>query len=85
MIERRKAGEPVAYITGRRAFWNVELYVGPGVLAPAAGLRGPDSSAIEHFEGAEGPRRILDLGTGPGTFVLPPAVDVWPELTGLGN
>jgi release factor glutamine methyltransferase len=34
MVERRKAGEPVAYITGRRAFWNIELHVGPGVLVP---------------------------------------------------
>ena len=30
MIERRLAGEPVAYITGKRAFWNIELLVGPG-------------------------------------------------------
>jgi len=35
MVERRKAGEPVAYITGRRAFWNIELHVGPGVLVPS--------------------------------------------------
>jgi release factor glutamine methyltransferase len=48
----------------------------------------PDSevliaSAIEHFEGTGGPRRILDLGTGPGTLLLA-AVDIWPEATGLG-
>ncbi|MEO7276494.1 MAG: peptide chain release factor N(5)-glutamine methyltransferase [Sphingomicrobium sp.] len=83
MVERRKAGEPIAYITGRRAFWNIELHVGPGVLVPR-----PDSevllvSAIEHFEATEGPRRILDLGTGPGTLLLA-ALDVWPEATGLG-
>jgi release factor glutamine methyltransferase len=83
MIERRKAGEPVAYITGRRAFWNVELHVGPGVLVPRPDSEVLISSAIEHFEGAEGPRRILDLGTGPGTLLLA-AVDVWPDSTGLG-
>ena len=41
------------------------------------------ASAIEHFEGADGPKRILDLGTGPGTLLLA-ALDVWPNATGLG-
>ncbi len=83
MVERRKAGEPVAYITGRRAFWNIELHVGPGVLVPRPDSEVLISSAIEHFEGTEGPKRILDLGTGPGTLLLA-ALDVWPNATGLG-
>jgi release factor glutamine methyltransferase len=83
MIERRKSGEPVAYITGRRAFWNIELHVGPGVLVPRPDSEVLISSAIEHFAGSEGPRRILDLGTGPGTLLLA-AVDIWPDATGLG-
>jgi release factor glutamine methyltransferase len=83
MVERRKAGEPVAYITGRRAFWNIELHVGPGVLVPRPDSEVLIASAIEHFEGSEGPRRILDLGTGPGTLLLA-ALDIWPRATGLG-
>lgn len=83
MIERRKAGEPVAYITGRRAFWNIEVHVGPGVLIPRPDSEVLISSAIEHFDGTDGPRRILDLGTGPGTLLLA-ALDVWPKATGLG-
>jgi release factor glutamine methyltransferase len=84
MIERRMQGEPVAYITGRRAFWNIELHVGPGVLVPRPDSEVLIASAIEHFEGSPGPKRILDLGTGPGTLVLA-ALDVWPEATGLGT
>lgn len=83
MVERRKAGEPVAYITGRRAFWNIELHVGPGVLVPRPDSEVLIASAIEHFEGCDGPKRILDLGTGPGTLILA-ALDVWPKATGLG-
>lgn len=83
MIERRKLGEPVAYITGRRAFWNVELHVGPGVLVPRPDSEVLISAAIEHFEGSDGPSRVLDLGTGPGTLLLA-ALDIWPKATGLG-
>ena len=84
MVERRKAGEPVAYITGRRAFWNIELHVGPGVLVPRPDSEVLIAAAIEHFEGTDGPQRVLDLGTGPGTLVLA-ALDVWPEANGLGT
>lgn len=83
MVERRKAGEPVAYITGRRAFWNIELHVGPGVLVPRPDSEVLIASAIEHFGGTAGPQRILDLGTGPGTLLLA-ALDVWSGATGLG-
>jgi release factor glutamine methyltransferase len=83
MVKRRLEGEPVAYITGRRAFWNIELHVGPGVLVPRPDSEVLIASAIEHFEGSAGPQRILDLGTGPGTLLLA-ALDIWPESTGLG-
>jgi release factor glutamine methyltransferase len=83
MLERRKAGEPVAYITGRRAFWNIELHLGPGVLVPRPDSEVLIASAIEHFQGTNGPARILDLGTGPGTLLLA-ALDMWPDSTGLG-
>ena len=84
MVERRAAGEPVAYITGRRAFWDIELHVGPGVLVPRPDSEVLIASAIDHFDGTDGPSRILDLGTGPGTLLLA-ALDVWPHATGLGT
>ena len=83
MIERRSAGEPVAYITGRRAFWNIDLHVGPGVLVPRPDSEVLIASALEHFDGTDGPKSILDLGTGPGTLLLA-ALDIWLQATGLG-
>jgi release factor glutamine methyltransferase len=83
MVRRRTSGEPVAYITGRRAFWNIDLHVGPGVLVPRPDSEVLIASAIEHFDGTSGPKRILDLGTGPGTLLLA-ALDIWTSATGLG-
>ena len=84
MVERRKAGEPIAYITGRRAFWDIELHVGPGVLIPRPDSEVLIAAALEHFNGVEPPSRILDLGTGPGTLLLA-ALDIWPNATGIGT
>lgn len=84
MVERRKAGEPIAYITGRRAFWNIDLHVGPGVLVPRPDSEVLIASALEHFgRPPGGPRRVLDLGTGPGTLMLA-ALDIWPDASGIG-
>lgn len=82
LLERRLAHEPVAYITSRRAFWTIELEVGPGALIPRPDSETLIEAALAYF-GTAGPKRILDLGTGPGTLLLA-ALDLWPEATGLG-
>ena len=82
LLRRREAGEPVAYITGRRAFWTIEVEVGPGALVPRPDSETLIEAAVEHF-GDAGPATILDLGTGPGSLLLA-ALDQWPKAKGLG-
>lgn len=83
LIDRRLAGEPIAYIIRRRSFWTIELEVGPGVLVPRPDSETLIAAAVTHFAGTPGPARILDLGTGPGTLLLA-ALHQWPQATGVG-
>lgn len=83
LLGRRLAGEPIAYITGRRAFWTIELEVAPGVLIPRPDSETLLQAAVHHFRTRPGPRHVLDLGTGPGTLLLA-ALDQWPRARGVG-
>ena len=83
LVERRASHEPVAYITGSRAFWTIELAVGPGVLVPRADSETLLEAAVDHFAGTAGPRSVLDLGTGSGALLLA-ALAEWPLATGIG-
>ncbi len=83
LVEHRAAHEPVAYITGTRAFWTIDLHVAPGVLIPRADSETLIEAAVDHFARTAGPKTILDLGTGSGALLLA-ALDEWPEATGIG-
>jgi release factor glutamine methyltransferase len=82
LLARRETGEPVAYILGRRDFWTITLEVGRGVLVPRPETETLIEAALAHFAGRP-PKRILDLGTGPGTLLLA-ALAEWANATGLG-
>ena len=69
LVARRVAGEPVAYLTGRRGFWSFDLAVTPATLIPRV-----ETELLVELALARLPRdrelRIADLGTGSGAIAL---------------
>jgi len=69
LLDRRLAGEPVAYITGCREFWSMELLTNSSTLIPR-----PDTECLVelvlnqlgHLDNLE----LVDLGTGTGAIAL---------------
>ena len=74
LLERRAGGAPVAYLTGRREFWSLNLVVTPDVLVPR-----PDTEVLVEralqLLAADRPLAVLDLGTGSGAIALAIASD----------
>lgn len=69
LIARRRSGEPVAYITGNREFWSLDLTVTPAVLIPRPETELLVEHALRHIP-ADADWRIADLGTGSGAVGL---------------
>jgi release factor glutamine methyltransferase len=65
LLERRKAGEPVAYILGRQEFYGLELSIDPGALIPR-----PETELIVDLALQLGFSSVVDLGTGSGAIAI---------------
>ncbi len=67
-LQRRRSGEPVAYILGEQGFWSLNLEVAAHTLIPR-----PDTELLVETALAllpQTPARVLDLGTGTGAIAL---------------
>jgi release factor glutamine methyltransferase len=69
LAKRRREGEPVAYLTGRREFHGLDLAVTPAVLVPRPETETLVDAALERLPG-DRPLRVADLGTGSGAIAL---------------
>jgi release factor glutamine methyltransferase len=69
MIQRRQTGEPIAYITGQREFWSMELEVNQDTLIPRPETEVLVELALEKIP-ISAKVRIADLGTGSGAIAL---------------
>jgi release factor glutamine methyltransferase len=73
LVEQRLAGEPVAYLLGRKEFWSLDLEVSPAVLVPRPDTEALVEQALDLLrEGPGGERsaRVADVGTGSGAVGL---------------
>ena len=68
-IERRKNGEPIAYLIKKKEFWKDEFYVNKDVLIPR-----PDTEIIIEqilkIYPKQSQLQVLDIGTGSGCILL---------------
>jgi release factor glutamine methyltransferase len=69
LLQRRAAGEPVAYLLGRREFWSLDLEVTPATLVPRPETELLVELALERLPPG-GAERVIDLGTGSGALAL---------------
>lgn len=67
-LQRRRRGEPVAYILGRQGFWSLELEVAPHTLIPRPDTELLVETALQLLSAASA--QVLDLGTGTGAIAL---------------
>lgn len=71
LVRRRSAGEPVAYLTGKKEFWSLPLKVSRDTLIPRPETETLVAAALELASPiATRPLRAIDLGTGSGCIAL---------------
>jgi release factor glutamine methyltransferase len=69
LVQRRRVGEPVAYLVGRREFYGLDFRITPDVLIPRADTETLIDIALEKL--TQGTRHdVLDLGTGSGCVAI---------------
>lgn len=69
LLQRRLAGEPVAYLTGEREFWSLPLQVSAATLIPRADTERLVELALERLPPGDA-AVVADLGTGSGAIAL---------------
>lgn len=69
LVRQRCHGTPIAYLTGHRPFWTLDLHVTPAVLIPRPETELLVETALQRIP-AGAAMRIADLGTGSGAIAL---------------
>jgi release factor glutamine methyltransferase len=71
LVARRMAREPVAYLIGKRAFYDLDLYVTSDVLIPRPETEHLLEAALAWGQRQDArPLRVVDVGTGSGALAV---------------
>jgi release factor glutamine methyltransferase len=72
LIEKRAAGTPTQYLTGKQEFWGLEFEVSPDVLIPRPETEHLIEVALARMGESRrnNPLRIADVGTGSGCIAV---------------
>ena len=73
LLARRRAGEPIAYLTGEREFWSLSLAVNKATLIPRPETETLVAWVLELSLPEDA--KVLDLGTGSGAIALSVALE----------
>ena len=68
MITRRNDGEPLAYILGKKGFWNIDLIINEHVLVPRPETETIMELVLSSYD--QQSIKVLDAGTGSGAIAL---------------
>jgi release factor glutamine methyltransferase len=74
-VRRRRAGEPVAYLTGEREFWSLTFKVTPAVLIPRPETESIVDEGVALGRALPSPR-MADIGTGSGCIAVALALEL---------
>ena len=69
LIERRKKGEPIAYLINKKGFWKDEFFVNKDVLIPRPDTEWIIEQVLKIYS-KEKKLQVLDIGTGSGCILL---------------
>ena len=75
MVEQRRQGWPVAYLTGSREFFGRAFWVNPSTLIPRIETELLVDTTLSFIRTLSGPLRICDLGTGSGCIGISLALE----------
>jgi len=73
LADRRRRGEPMAYLVGEKEFWGMMFKVTPDVLIPRPETETLVETALRYLPAGvpnEQETRVLDLGTGSGAIAI---------------
>ncbi|MFQ6070965.1 MAG: N5-glutamine methyltransferase family protein [Candidatus Aminicenantales bacterium] len=74
LVEKRRSGVPLAYLTGKKEFWSIPFKILPGVFIPR-----PETELVVEkvVEFSSGKRQIIvDIGTGCGNIAISLAAEL---------